>query len=165
MLPSLVLARARSWPRSRWPVTCWSAAPRWTPSAIPTRLWSALTDASGRVRCLTTALFLAAAACAILASHVLPPSADWTGWALAAINLAAVPIIYQGNGFLETVIVGRDTVSGFYSYISTISGLAYIAWLLAVGIAILTAGHKPPAQARQNWFLPRPPSGLIADNT
>ena len=68
---------------------------------------------------------------------------------LATINLTAVPTIYKGNGFLETVIAGGDTAGGFYSYISSIAGLAYIAWLLAAGIAILTADRKPTPRAGQ----------------
>jgi hypothetical protein len=113
----------------------------------------ALTEASlvafGAIGFLTTALFLAAAGYAILASRVLPPWAGWAGWVLAAINLAAVPTIYRGNGFLETVIAGGDTADGFYSYISSIAGLAHIAWLLGAGIAILTADRKPTPRAGQ----------------
>ena len=66
----------------------------------------ALTEASlvafGAIGFLTTALFLAAASRAILSSRVLSPWAGWTGWALALINLAAVPHLqgkrFPGNG-------------------------------------------------------------------
>lgn len=47
------------------------------------------------------------------------------------------------------MIAGGDTAGGFYSYISSIAGLAYIAWLLAAGIAILTADRKPTPRAGQ----------------
>lgn len=108
----------------------------------------ALTEASllafGAIGFLLTALFLAVAAYAILKAQ-LARLVGWAGYLLAVLNIAAVPAVYQGNDFLQTVINGGNPESGPYSYISAVAGGLYSIWLVVLGVAILrdkTQGHR-----------------------
>ena len=80
--------------------------------------------------------FLASAGYAILASRVLPAVGRMGRLGPGRGQLAAVPAIDQGNGFLEKVIAGGSAAGGLYSSIRSIAGPAYITWLLASGIAL-----------------------------
>lgn len=86
---------------------------------------------------LLTALFLAAASYAILATRALPRWTGWLGVGIAILNLAAVPTIFGGNDFMEAVIAGMTTSAGVYAYISVVQGVAYIGWLIIVGISMM----------------------------
>lgn len=100
----------------------------------------ALTEASllafGAIGFLMTALFLAAAGHAIRRMR-MPRLLGWTSWILVVLNLAAVPAIYRGSDFMETMIWGGNAADGPYSYLSSVAGLLYIVWLVALGVAIL----------------------------
>ena len=100
----------------------------------------ALTEASllafGGIGFLMTALLLAAASYAILKAQ-LPGWIGCVGCILAIINVAAVPAVYKGNDFMQTVISGGSAEAGLYSYISSIAGLIYCLWLVVLGVAIL----------------------------
>ncbi|MGT2462582.1 hypothetical protein [Sinomonas atrocyanea] len=106
------------------------------PSAV-----RALTEASllafGDIGSITAALFLAAIATGLLASS---PGGHWLGWAalaLTLLNLAAVPALYLGSDYMETVISGGSRAAGVYSYISSATGLLYSLWLILLGVWIL----------------------------
>jgi hypothetical protein len=111
----------------------------------------ALTEGSllafGAIGFLLTALFLAVAAYAILRAE-LAWLIGWAGYLLAALNIAAVPAVYQGNDFLQTVVNGGSPESGLYSYVSAVAGGLYSVWLVVLGVAILRAkdqasgGHR-----------------------
>lgn len=103
----------------------------------------ALTEASllafGAIGFLLAALFLAAAGYAILKTH-MARLIGWVGCILAVLNVAAVPAIYKGSDFMETVIWGGNTASGLYSYINSVAGPIYSVWLVVLGLAILRNG-------------------------
>jgi hypothetical protein len=44
---------------------------------------------------------------------------------------------------MEAVVAGVTTSAGWYAYISDVMGLAYIGWLLSVGISMMRV--KPEA--------------------
>jgi hypothetical protein len=67
---------------------------------------------------LRTALFLAATSYAILKAHMARLAGWWVGYILAALNVAAVPTIYNGDGFLATVIISGGTPQAVYTHIS-----------------------------------------------
>ena len=67
------------------------------------------------------------------------------GFGIAILNLVAVPAIFGGNDFMEAVVAGVTTSAGLYVYVSDIIGLAYIGWLLIVGISMMRV--KPEAVA------------------
>jgi hypothetical protein len=74
--------------------------------------------------------------------------ARWTGWlgfGIAVLNLVAVPAIFGGNDFMEAVIAGVTTSVGWYAYISDVMGLAYIGWLISVGISMMRLRPKAVA--------------------
>ena len=95
------------------------------------------------------ALFLAAVSYAILATGALPGWAGWVGVGIGILNLVAVPAIFGGNDFMEAVIAGVTTSAGWYAYISDVMGLAYIGWLLSVGISMMRVKSKVAAHARR----------------
>jgi len=101
----------------------------------------ALTEASllafGAIGFIMTALFLAAVSYVILVTRALPRWTGWVGCVVAVLNVAAAPTIYGGNDFMEAVIAGGTASSGFYSYVNSVAGLAYIAGLLIVGISMI----------------------------
>src|SRR5437660_12296833 len=86
---------------------------------------------------LLTALFLVAVSYAILATRVLPRWTGWLGIGVAVLNLAAVPAIFRGNDFMEAVVAGVTTSAGVYAYINDVRGIAFIGWLLIVGISMM----------------------------
>jgi hypothetical protein len=92
---------------------------------------------------ILTALFLAAVSYAILATRALPRWTGWLGVGVVVLNLAAVPAIFGGNDFMEAVVAGVTTSAGLYAYINDVRGLAYIGWLLIVGISMMRV--KPEA--------------------
>jgi hypothetical protein len=93
---------------------------------------------------LLTALFLAAASYAILATRALPRWTGWVGFGIAVLNLAAVPAIFGGNDFMEAVIAGMTTTAGLYVYISVVQGVAFIGWLI-VGISMMRVKREAVA--------------------
>ena len=108
----------------------------------------ALTEASLAITAfgfILTALFLASASYAILATRALQRWTGWVGFGIAILNLVAVPAIFGGNDFMEAVVAGVTTSAGLYVYVSDIIGLAYIGWLLIVGISMMRV--KPEAVA------------------
>jgi Domain of unknown function (DUF4386) len=108
----------------------------------------ALTEASLAITAfgfILTALFLAAVSYAILATRALPRWTGWVGFGIAVLNLVAVPAIFGGNDFMEAVVAGVTTSAGLYAYVSDVIGLAYIGWLLIVGISMMRV--KPEAVA------------------
>jgi membrane-associated protease RseP (regulator of RpoE activity) len=86
---------------------------------------------------ILTALFEAGASYAILATRALPRWTGWLGIGIAVLNLAAVPAIYGGNDFMESVIAGVTTTAGVYVYINVVQGVAFIGWLIIVGISMM----------------------------
>jgi hypothetical protein len=91
---------------------------------------------------LLTALFLVAVSYAILATRALP---RWTGWlavGIAVLDLVAVPAIFGGNDFMEAGVAGVTTSAGWYVYINNVMGLAFIGWLISVGIAMIRLKPK-----------------------
>lgn len=96
---------------------------------------------------ILTALFLAAASYAILATRALPRWTGWLGIGVAVLNLAAVPAIFGGNNFMEAVVTGVTTTAGLYAYISVVQGVAYIGWLLSVGISMMRVKQEALAPA------------------
>ncbi len=111
----------------------------------------ALTEASLAMTAfgfILTALFLVSVSSAILATRALP---RWTGWlavGIAVLNLVAVPAIFGRNDFTEAVVAGVTTSASWYVYIKDVVGLAFIGWLISVGIAMMCL--KPKAVA---WAL------------
>jgi hypothetical protein len=106
----------------------------------------ALTEASLAITdfsFILTALFLAAVSYAILATRALPRWTGWVGFGIAVLNLVAVPAIFGGNDFMEAVVAGVTTSAGLYAYVSDVMGLAYIGWLISVGISMMRV--KPEA--------------------
>ena len=106
----------------------------------------ALTEASLAITAFSfilTALFLASASYAILATRALPRWTGWVGFGIAVLNLAAVPAIFGGNDFMEAVVAGVTTSGGLYAYVNDIMGLAYIGWLIIEGILMMHV--KPEA--------------------
>ena len=83
------------------------------------------------------ALFLVAVSYAILATRALPRWTCWVGFGIAVLNLVAVPAIFGGNDFMEAVVAGVTTSAGLYAYVSDVMGLAYIGWLIIVGISMM----------------------------
>jgi hypothetical protein len=72
----------------------------------------------------------------------------WTGWlavGIAVLDLVAVPAIFGGNDFMEAVVAGVTTSAGWHVYINDVMGLAFIGWLISVGIAMMRL--KPKAVA------------------
>lgn len=109
-------------------------------------------------------MFLAAIATGLLASS---PGGHWLGWAalaLTLLNLAAVPALYLGSDYMETVISGRSRAAGFYSYISSATGLLYSLWLILLGVWILrnkalrSPGGPRKPQPEQTRLPQRAPS-------
>ena len=106
----------------------------------------ALTEASLAITdfsFILTALFLAAVSYAILATRALPRWTGWVGFGVAVLNLVAVPAIFGGNDFMEAVVAGVTTSGGLYAYVNDVMGLAFIGWLLIVGISMMRV--KPEA--------------------
>jgi hypothetical protein len=93
------------------------------------------------------ALFLAAVSYAILATGALPRWTGWVGAGIGILNLVAVPAIFGGNDFMEAVIAGVTTSAGWYAYINDVMGIAYIGWLLSVGISMMRVKLKVAAPA------------------
>ncbi len=91
---------------------------------------------------ILTALFLAAASYAILATRALPRWTGWLGIGVAILNLVAVPAIFGGNDFMEAVVTGVTTTAGLYVYINVVQGVAYVGWLLSVGISMMRLKAK-----------------------
>ncbi len=109
----------------------------------------ALTEASLASRAfgfILTALFLAAVSYAILATRALPRWTGWLGFGIAVLNLVAVPAIFGGNNFMEAVVTGVTTTGGLYVYVNNVMRLAYIGWLLIVGISMMRVKPKVLAQ-------------------
>ncbi len=105
----------------------------------------ALTEASLAITAfgfILTALFLAAVSSAILATRALPRWTGWVGFGIAVLNLVAVPAIFGGNDFMEAVVAGVTASGGLYAYVNDVIGLAYIGWLLIVGISMMRVKSK-----------------------
>ena len=115
------------------------------PDPIVVRALTEAALASQAFGFILMALFLAAASYAILATRALPRWTGWLGVGIAVLNLAAVPTIFGGNDFMEAVIAGMTTSAGVYAYISVVQGVAYVGWLLSVGISMMRV--KPEAMA------------------
>lgn len=94
---------------------------------------------------ILTAFFLAAVSYAILTTRALPRWTGWLGAGVAVLNLAAVPAIFGGSDFMEAVVAGVTSSAGLYAYVNDVRGLAYIGWLLIVGISMMRL--KPKAIA------------------
>jgi hypothetical protein len=108
----------------------------------------ALTEASLAITdfmFILTALFLAAVSYAILATRALPRWTGWVGLGVAVLSLVAVPAIFGGNDFMEAVVAGVTASGGVYVYVNDVRGLAYIGWLLIVGISMMRVKLKVAA--------------------
>lgn len=112
------------------------------PGPVVVRALTEASLASQAFEFILTALFLAAVSYAILATRALP---RWTGWmsaGIAFLNLVAVPAIFGGNDFMEAAVAGVTTSADVYAYINDVRGIAYIGWLLAVGILMMRVKTK-----------------------
>ncbi len=69
------------------------------------------------------------------------------GAGIGILNLVAVPAIFGGNDFMEVVIAGVTTSAGWYAYINDVMRIAYIGWLLSVGISVMRVKSKVAAPA------------------
>jgi hypothetical protein len=77
---------------------------------------------------------------------------DWLAVGIAVLNLVAVPAIFGGNDFMEAVVAGVTTSAGWYAYINDVMGIAYIGWLISVGISVMRVKPKvvvPMLRARE----------------
>ncbi len=115
------------------------------PDPIVVRALTEAALASQAFGFILTALFLAAASYAILATRALPRWTGWLGIGVAVLNLAAVPAIFGGNDFMEAVIAGVTTTAGLYVYINVVQGVAYVGWLLIVGISVMRVKREAVA--------------------
>lgn len=109
----------------------------------------ALTEASLTMNALgliLTALFLAAVSYAILATR-----ATRMGWLAGCGHHRPQPgrgsRDLRGNDFMEAVVAGVTTSAGWYAYINDVMGLAYIGWLISVGISVMRVKPKVVARA------------------
>ena len=109
-------------------------------------LSEAALPAFGVIGFIMTALFLASASYAILATRALPGWIGWMGYVVAILNLAAVPTIYGGNDFMEATVAGGGTASsGFFSYATSITGLAFLVWLFIASISMIVVKREAVA--------------------
>jgi hypothetical protein len=67
------------------------------------------------------------------------------GFGIAVLNLVAVFAIFGGSDFMEAVVAGVINSAGWYAYISDVKGIAYIVWLISVGLSMMRV--KPKALA------------------
>jgi hypothetical protein len=84
----------------------------------------------GAIGLIMSALLLASAGYAILATDVLPRWVGWGGYAAAVANLLAAPSIFGGTDY-----------TGFYTaagYVTFISQGAMLIWFLLASISMLT---------------------------
>jgi len=84
---------------------------------------------------VVVALFLAAAAFAVLGTGALPRWVGWAGYIGAILNLVAVPTIYGG-----TDPTGFYTADGYAPLI--LGTLPYVIWLLIAGISLLVGKSR-----------------------
>jgi hypothetical protein len=89
---------------------------------------------------LLTALFLASAAGAILATGILPRWIAWMAFAIAAFDFALIPTIYSGTNpslFYSINGLGIPAAGGLFAL-----------WVLLVSIVLLVRSRRTPTQAR-----------------
>jgi hypothetical protein len=111
----------------------------------------ALTEATlpavGAIGLVMTVLFLVPANRGIIASRTMPRWTGWMGYAVAVITLIAAGTMFGGNDFLNTTIWGGSASAGLYSYSTSIAGVAFVAWLLAVGTRMFLIVPVEPSSA------------------
>lgn len=109
----------------------------------------ALTVASlavfGVIGPIMTTLFLASASYAILATRALPGWIGWLGYVVTILNLAVAPSVYGGVDFLEATVAGGSASHGVYSYVSPVTGLAYLVWLFSAAISMMVVKREAAA--------------------
>jgi len=84
----------------------------------------------GSIGCILIALFSAAAGYATLATGVLPRWTGWVSYAVAILNLAAIPSIYGG-----TDAAGFYTAAGWG--VAVIATFPWLIWTLIVSILMI----------------------------
>lgn len=95
----------------------------------------------GAIGLMMSALLLASAGYATLATGVLPRWTGWVAYASAVLNLVAAPSIFGGTDY-----TGFYTASG---YVTSISQGAMVIWFLIASISILVVKREAvaPTQA------------------
>ena len=84
----------------------------------------------GSIGCILFALLSAASGYATLATGVLPRWTGWGAYAVAILNLAAIPSIYEG-----TDAAGFYTAAGWG--VSVIATFPWLIWALIVSIMMI----------------------------
>ena len=86
-------------------------------------------------------------------------STGWTAYAVAVLNVFAVPSIYRGNDFLGAMARGGMPSPGVLLSpgATSVVGLAYLGWLSAVfGVAEPSTGRQsPPVPTKEASADPR----------
>jgi hypothetical protein len=85
--------------------------------------------------------------------HACEASVGWLAVGIVILNPVAVPAIFEGNDFLEAVVAGVTTSAGWYVSINDVMGLAFIGWLISVGIAMMLLSPKAVVLALQEREL------------
>jgi hypothetical protein len=102
--------------------------------AVVRSLWEGSFVFYGAIGLMMSALLLASAGYAILATGALP---RWTGWAACAaalVNLAAAPSVFGGTDY-----TGFYTASG---YVTFIAQGAMLIWFLIASVSMLAANSN-----------------------
>ena len=94
-------------------------------------LWEGSFVFYGAIGLIMSALFLAAAGVAVLASRVLPRWIGWAAFAAAAINLVAAPSIFGGTDYR-----GFYTASG---YVTFLAQATMLLWFLIASVSLIVA--------------------------
>ncbi len=118
-----------------------------TPDPVVIRaLTEAALPAFGAIGLAMTVLFLVPASWGIITSRTLPTWTGRMGYAVAVVTLIAAGTIFGGNEFLNTTIWGGSASVGVYSYSTSIAGVAFVLWLLIVGLCMVRVPPREPAK-------------------
>jgi len=97
-------------------------------------LWEGSFVFYGAIGLIMSALLLASAGYATLATGVLPKWTGWVAYAAALVNLVAAPSIYGGTDY-----TGFYTASG---YVTFIAQGAMLIWFLIASISMLVVKQE-----------------------
>lgn len=91
----------------------------------------------GSIGCILTALVTATFAYTTFASKAVPTWTGWVGYAVAVMNLLAVPTVFGGTSATSFVSAGGMGVT-------LLATFPFLLWVVAVGV--VTVRNKPHAQ-------------------
>src|SRR5579859_1136112 len=101
-------------------------------------LWEGSFVFYGAIGLIMSALLLASAGYATLASGVLPRWTGWVAYAAAVVNLVAAPSIFGGTDY-----TGFYTASG---YVTFIGQGAMLIWFLIASVSMITVKRETKAE-------------------